>query len=279
MVQELPPEPIAIIGMACRYPGDVDSPSAFWDLMISSRSGRSPAVPASRFNVSAHTHSNNLRPGSFSPAGGYFLSDDLTAFDPTLFGISPIEAFWLDPQQRKFLEVVYECFESAGKTLESVSGSQTGCFVGCFTNDYQQIIMREQDFRHNYAATGSDIGLISSRVSHVFNLNGPTCTINTACSSSVYALHNACNALHARDCDAAIVGGINLILTVDQHMNTAKLGVLSPTSTCRTFDRDADGYGRAEGVGALFVKRLEDALRDGDSIRAVIRSTAINSNG
>ena len=102
-------------------------------------------------------------------------------------------------------------------------------------------------------------------------------TINTACSSSIYALHNACHALHARDCDAAIVGGVNLILTVDQHMNTAKLGILSPTSTCHTFDASADGYGRAEGAGALYIKRLSDAIRDGDPVRAVIRSTAVNT--
>ena len=111
----------------------------------------------------------------------------------------------------------------------------------------------------------------------MFNLNGPSITVNTACSSSVYAIHNACNALRNKECSAAIVGGTNLVLTVDQHMNTAKLGVLSPTSTCRTFDEAADGYGRADGVGAVYLKRLSDAVRDGDPIRGVIRSSAVNS--
>jgi acyl transferase domain-containing protein len=120
---------------------------------------------------------------------------------------------------------------------------------------------------------------MSNRIGNTFNLNGPSFTINTACSSSVYAIHNACHALRSRDCEAAIAGGVNLILTVDQHMNTAKLGVLSATSTCHTFDASADGYGRAEGAGALYLKRLSDAIRDGDVIRSVIRSTAVNTNG
>lgn len=137
--------------------------------------------------------------------------------------------------------------------------------------------IRDPDFRHNYAATGVDPGIISNRAGNVFNLKGPSFTINTACSSSIYAIHNACHALRARDCDAAITSGVNLIITVDQHMNTAKLGILSPTSTCHTFDASADGYGRAEGAGALYLKRLQDAIRDGDPVRGVIRSSAVNT--
>lgn len=141
----------------------------------------------------------------------------------------------------------------------------------------EQMSIRDPDFRHNYAATGVDPGIISNRVGNIFNLKGPSFTINTACSSSIYAIHNACNALRARDCDAALVGGVNLIITVDQHMNTAKLGILSPTSTCHTFDASADGYGRAEGAGALYLKRLQDAIRDGDPVRGVIRGSAVNT--
>ena len=185
----------------------------------------------------------------------------------------------MDPSQRKMLEVVYEAFESAGVTLTQVSGTRTACFIACFTADFQQMAFKEPSFRHNLAATGVDPGIISNRISHVFNLNGPSIVVNTACSSSVYALHNACNALRNGECSAAIVGGVNLVLTVDQHMNTAKLGVLSPTSTCHTFDAAADGYGRADGVGAVYLKRLGDAIRDGDPVRGVIRSSATNSNG
>ncbi|KAM0075857.1 Reducing polyketide synthase dep5 [Fusarium odoratissimum] len=272
-------EPIAVVGMGCRLPGDVSSPSDFWKLMMEKRSGQTPKVPASRFNIDAHFHPNNDRPGSFGVLGGYFLNETLQEFDPGFFGITPVEATWMDPQQRKLLEVVYEAFESAGLTLDQLSGSDTACFMATFTADFQQMSFKEPSFRHSLAATGVDPGLLSNRVSHVFNLRGPSIVVNTACSSSVYALHNACNALRTHECSAAVVGGSNLILTVDQHMNTAKLGVLSPTSTCHTFNSYANGYGRAEGVGAIYLKRLSDAVRDGNPIRGVIRSSATNNNG
>lgn len=248
--------------------------------MMSKKNGQTTKVPESRFNIDAHFHANNDRPGSFNVLGGYFLADEtLQEFDPSFFGITPIEAMWMDPQQRKLLEVVYESFESAGVTLDEVAGSKTAVFTACFTADFQQMAFKEPSFRHSLAATGIDPGLLSNRISHVFNLTGPSIAVNTACSSSVYAVHNACNALRNKECSAAVVGGVNLVLTVDQHMNTAKLGVLSPNSKCSTFDAAADGYGRAEGVGAVYLKRLSDAIKDGDPIRAVIRSSATNNNG
>ncbi|KAI0403612.1 polyketide synthase [Xylaria palmicola] len=267
-------EPIAVVGMGCRLPGDVKSPSDFWKMMMTKKSGQTPSVPPSRFNIQAHFHENNDRPGSFGVLGGYFINETLQEFDPSFFGITPVEAMWMDPQQRKLLEVVYEAFESAGLTLQQLSGSDTACFMATFTADFQQMSFKEPSFRHSLAATGVDPGLLSNRVSHVFNLRGPSIVVNTACSSSVYAIHNACNALRNKECSAAVVGGSNLM-----HMNTAKLGVLSPTSTCHTFNSYANGYGRAEGVGAVVLKRLGDAIRDGDPIRGVIRSSATNSNG
>ncbi|KAH6616033.1 KR domain-containing protein [Chaetomium sp. MPI-SDFR-AT-0129] len=272
-------EPIAVVGMGCRLPGDVKSASDFWDLMMSKGTGNTPKVPSSRFNIDAHIHANNDRPGSFGVLGGYFLQDDLADFDPGLFGITPIEAMWMDPQQRKLLEVVYEALESGGIPVEKLAGTRTAVFAASFTADWQQMSFKDASFRHSLAATGVDPGIISNRISHVFNLRGPSIVCNTACSSSVYALHNACNALRNGEAEGAIVGGVNLIITVDQHMNTAKLGVLSPTSTCHTFDASADGYGRADAVGAVYLKRLSDAVRDGDPIRGVIRSSATNSNG
>ncbi|KAK8037938.1 type I iterative polyketide synthase [Apiospora phragmitis] len=175
--------------------------------------------------------------------------------------------------------VVYEAFESAGVTLVEVAGSKTAVFAASFTSDFQQMCFKEPSFRHSFAATGVDPGILSNRISHVFNLRGPSIVVNTACSSSIYAVHNACNALRNKECAAAVVGGVNLVLTVGQHINTAKLGMLSPNSACSTFDAAADGYGRAEGVGAVYLKRLSDAIRDGDPIRAVIRSSATNNNG
>ncbi|GKT65222.1 polyketide synthase [Colletotrichum tofieldiae] len=272
-------EPIAVVGMGCRLPGSVSSPADFWNLMMSKGTGQNPKVPESRFNIDSHYHKDNDRPGSFHVLGGYFVDGTLQEFDPSFFGITPIEAMWMDPQQRKLLEVVYESFESAGVTLEEIAGSKTAVFAASFTADFQQMSFKEPSFRHAFAATGVDPGIISNRISHAFNLKGPSIVVNTACSSSVYAIHNACNALRNKECQAAVVCGVNLILTVDQHMNTAKLGVLSPTSTCHTFDESADGYGRAEGAGAVYLKRLSDAIRDGDPIRAVIRSSATNNNG
>ncbi|KAF5679757.1 hypothetical protein FDENT_8623 [Fusarium denticulatum] len=272
-------EPIAIVGMSCHLPGGIRSSSSLWEALKSKSSVRTSRVPASRFNIDGYLHENLDRPGSFNVAGGYFLDGTPEDFDPAFFNMTPIEAMWLDPQQRKMLEVTYECLESAGLTLDKVAGSNTAVYVGSFTSDFQQMSLKEEDFRHNYAATGVDTGIISARLANFFNLHGPSFTVNTACSSSMYAIHNACLALRARDCTAAIAGGVNLILTVDQHMNTAKLGVLSPTSTCHTFDASADGYGRAEGAGALYLKRLADAIRDGDPVRGVIRTSAVNSNG
>ncbi|KAI1780980.1 putative polyketide synthase [Hypoxylon cercidicola] len=236
-------------------------------------------VPPSRFNIDAYLHPSNERAGSFNVPGGYFLEDDLEAFDPSFFGISRIEAMWTDPQQKKLLEVVFEAFESSGTRLEDLAGARMGCFVGCVANDYQLMTSEESDFRHTYATTGIDSGILSNRISYVFDLKGPSLTVNTACSSSLYAVDLACKSLCSGECESAIVGGTNLILTVDQHMSTAKLGVLSPTNQSRTFDESANGYGRAEGIGALYLKPFRAAVRDGCPIRALIRSTASTSSG
>ncbi|KAI3331710.1 ketoacyl-synt-domain-containing protein [Xylariaceae sp. AK1471] len=272
-------EPIAIIGIGCRMPGGVRSPRDLWELMMSKGIASSAKVPKSRFDIDAYLHPNNERPGSFNVSGGYFLDHDPREFDPAMFKISPVEALWMDPQQRRLLEVVYEAFESSGTKLEDVSGKKMGCFVGSFTVDYQMMVGKETDFKHAYAATGIDTGILANRLSYVFNLNGPSITLNTACSSSLYALDLACKMICSGQCDSAIVGGVNLMLTVDQQMNTAKLGVLSATNQSRPFDQEADGYGRAEGVGALYLKPLSAAIRDGDPIRSVIRGTATSSNG
>ncbi|KAK9420624.1 hypothetical protein SUNI508_00715 [Seiridium unicorne] len=272
-------EPIAIVGMACRLPGAIDSASKFWETLRDKKSVRTPKVPSNRFNIDAHYHPDLSRPGSYSGMGGYFLDGNPVDFDPSFFNMTPVEAQWLDPQQRKMLEVCYEVFENAGVRLDEAAGSNTGVYAASFTSDYQQMSIFERDFRHNYAATGVDPGIISNRINNAFNLNGPSCLINTACSSALYAIHHACHALRTRDCDAAIAAGVNLIMMVDQQMNTAKLGVLSPTSECHTFDESADGYGRAEAAGALYLKRFSEAVRDGDLIRGVIRTSAVNTNG
>ncbi|KAF9728924.1 Type I Iterative PKS [Paraphaeosphaeria minitans] len=272
-------EPLAICGLACRLPGDSSSPRDFWDLLANGRSGKCE-VPKSRFNVDGFYHPNGSdRPGSMITKGGYFLNEDTRQFENSMFGINNLEATYMDPQQRKLLEVVFECLENAGVPLDVASGSNTGCYVGNFTFDYLVMQSRDADYLTRYNSTGMGTSILGNRISHVFNLKGPSLVIDTACSSSLYCLHVACVALENHECDAAIVAGANLIQSVEQHIGTMKAGVLSPTSECHTFDASADGYGRAEGIGALYIKRLSDALRDGDAIRSVIKGSAINANG
>ncbi|KAL9061607.1 MAG: hypothetical protein Q9162_000139, partial [Coniocarpon cinnabarinum] len=229
--------------------------------------------------IAAFYRPNGALPGTMNVDGGYFINEDLKHFDNDFFGINNLEATSMDPQQRKLLEVVYECFEDAGARLEDLSKSQIGCFVANFTSDFQLIQSKNADYAHRYTATGLGPTILSNRISHVFNLRGPSLTLDTACSSSLYCLHLACRAIQHLECSGAIVAGTNLILTPEQFITTAKAGVLSPTSTCHPFSKDADGYGRAEGLGALYLKRLSDAIRDGDNVRSVIRGTAVNSNG
>ncbi|KAI0199298.1 reducing type I polyketide synthase 10 [Astrocystis sublimbata] len=275
-------EPIAICGIGCRLPGQASNPRTLWELVSNARSA-CRRVPSSRFNVDGFYHPEGKdRAGSISMDGGYFLDEDIRKFENSFFGINNLGKFtatYMDPQQRKLLETVYECFENAGVTLDHASGSNTGCYVGNFTFDYMVMQMRDPDYLSRYSATGLGTTILSNRISHVFNLTGPSLVMDTACSSSLYCLHAACTALEQGECDAAIVAGANLIQSAEQHMATMKAGVLSPTSACHTFDASADGYGRGEGIGALYLKRLSDALRDGDPVRSVIRSSAINANG
>ncbi|KAI1339726.1 hypothetical protein F5Y15DRAFT_423599 [Xylariaceae sp. FL0016] len=272
------PEPIAIIGMGCRWPGDSETPSELWDYLEARRSSYSK-FPKDRINGDAFYHPDGNRPGSFRTEGGCFIKSDVRQFDPAFFGIHPKEVLTLDPAQRKFMEVVYETFESAGVPLSKLSGSKTGTFVGNFNYDHQLMHYRDPENALPYSVTGSGITILSNRINYVFNLKGPSMTLDTACSSSLYALHLACSAIQTGDCDSAIVGGTNLILTPECQIFSSVLGAVSPTSVCHTFDNRADGYARADGIGALFVKRLSLAIRDGDPIRAVIRGTAFNANG
>ena len=292
------PEPIAIIGMGmpanpfptifihvplkltekkgCRWPGDVSTPSQLWDLLIDKRSGYSD-FPPDRVNAEGFYHPSRDRPGTFYTKGGYFLSGDVNQFDHGLFGISPMETRTLDPAQRKLMEVTFEAFESAGEPWHKFSGSNTGVFVGNFNADHQIMTVRDADHSLPYATTGSDPAILSNRVNYVFNLLGPSETVNTACSSSMYALHHAVSALRAGDCERAIVAGTNIILDPATQIFTTKLGAISPTSTCHTFDSAADGYARADGFGALYIMKLSDAVEGLYPIRAVIRGTAINA--
>jgi len=182
----------------------------------------------------------------------------------------------MDPQQRQLLEVVYECLESAGVTLQAISGTNVGCYVANFTTDFVTMQAKDPDHYHRYGATGFGPTILANRISHIFNLHGPSVVLDTACSSSLYAIHAACAALNAGECDAAIVAGANLVQSPETYIAMAKAGVLSGTSTSHTFDSSVDGYGRGEAVAALFLRRLDVSLEEGGPIRSVIRGTAVN---
>lgn len=185
----------------------------------------------------------------------------------------------MDPSQRLMLEVVYEALENSGITLNGVSGTNTSCYVGQFVSDYREMLFRDPDFAPTYTVTGTGTSLISNRVSWFFDLKGPSLTLNTACSSSMVALHEACKSLHKGESEMSVVGGSNLILSPEMFTYLRHQGFLAPDGKCKTFDVSANGYGRGEGVAALILKPIEEAVRCGNPIRAVIRGTGVNQNG
>ncbi|KAI0105879.1 putative polyketide synthase [Daldinia grandis] len=274
-------DPVCVVGMACRLPGDVRSPTELWQFLMDKKSGQGP-VPPERYNIKGFYSSKGDKSGVTNVDGGYFIREDIRQFDNEFFGINNYEATYeeqMDPQQRKLLEVVYECFENSGASLNDMSDSNTGVYVGNFTQDNLLMQMRDPDDLRRYQATGSGLTMLANRISHTFNLHGPSLTLDTACSSSIYCLHLAVAALKAGECDGAIVAASNLIMTPGPHIAAMKAGMLSPTSTCHTFDISADGYARAEGVNVVYVKRLSSAIKNNDTVYGIIRGTAVNSNG
>ncbi|KAI0894281.1 putative polyketide synthase [Annulohypoxylon nitens] len=271
-------DPICIVGMACRLPGAIRSPSDLWDFLIHKRSAQGK-IPPNRFNIRGFYDQGHNRAGILNGDGGYFFPDDPREFDSSFFDINNLEAMYMDPQQRKLLEVVFECLENAGVPRESISGSNTGVYVANFTHDHYVSQLRDPDEIHRYHASGIGSNMLANRLSHVFGVHGPSMTLDTACSSSMYSLHIAMMALKTGECDGAIVAGTNIIMNPQMQISTAKAGILSSSSTCRTFDSLADGYGRADAVNSVYLKRMSSAIKDRHEIYAVIRGTAVNSNG
>ncbi|KAK4941986.1 Type I Iterative PKS [Elasticomyces elasticus] len=269
--------PIAICGMALRLPGGIMTPSQFWDFLLAKRDART-LVPESRYNVSAY-HTGLGKPGEVKSEYGYFLDDsvDIGALDTAIFNMAKTEMERLDPQQRQLLEVVRECFESAGEV--NYQGENIGCFVGTFGEDWAESFAKDQQIYGLYRISGCGDLFQSNRISFDFDLRGPSMTIRTGCSSSLIGLHEACGAITRGDCTSAIVAGANMILGPSMTQAMTEQGVLSPDGSCKSFDAEANGYARAEAINAVYVKSLEDALRDGNPIRAVIRGTSSNCDG
>ncbi|KAI1360185.1 putative hybrid PKS-NRPS enzyme [Xylaria arbuscula] len=271
--------PIAVVGTACRFPGDAASPSRLWQLLSSPKDILRDLDPK-RLNLSSFHHQKGEHHGGTDvPNKSYVLDDDVDRFDAAFFNISVAEAEAMDPQQRLLLETTYEALEAAGYTLKQMRGSSTSVFVGVMTSDYHDIQARDLDTISRWHATGTSPSILSNRISYFFDLKGPSMTINTACSSSLVALHQAVQSLRNGDCTMAIVGGVNLLLDPEVYISHSKLHMLSSTSRCRMWDRDANGYARGEGCASIVIKTLHQALKDGDDVECVIRETAVNSDG
>ncbi|KAJ5295280.1 hypothetical protein PENANT_c001G08927 [Penicillium antarcticum] len=271
-------EPIAIIGLANRFPQQASNTQDLWKLLLESRSTWSP-IPKERFNADAFYHPDPEHGGTFHVQGGHYLSEDPAYFDGSFFNITKTELLTLDPQQRLIMENVYHALENAGIPLSSAVGSNTSVFVSGFNHDYLGILNSDPETSLKYKPTGVTNAILSNRVSWFFDFKGPSMTIDTACSSSLVALHLAVQSLRSRETNMAIVSGVSILKNPVETIGMSHHGLLGPQGRSFSFDSRAEGYVRGEGVGTVVVKPLYAALRDGDSIRAVIRETGANQDG
>ncbi|KAI0107229.1 polyketide synthase [Nemania sp. FL0031] len=269
------PAPIAICGIGLRLPGGIRNGNDFWDLLVNGRDARTE-IPANRFAIEGFDNSLDGQ-GAILTRHGYFIDDDLSCLDTSFFSMSRAELERCDPQQRQLLEVVRECLEDAGEV--NYCGQPVGCYVGTFGEDWHEMSVKEPQQTGNYTVTGYGDLMLANRVSYEYDLRGPSLVIKTGCSASLVALHEACRALQLGDISAAVVGGTSLIMGPNTTSLFFNEGILSPDASCKTFDASANGFARAEGITAIYVKRLEDALRDRNPIRAIIRATGSNSDG
>ncbi|MFE9804546.1 SDR family NAD(P)-dependent oxidoreductase [Streptomyces goshikiensis] len=271
-------EPIAIIGMGCRFPGGADGPDAFWELLRKGVDATGP-VPSDRWDADRLYDEDPERPGRIYARRGGFLSEPVDGFDAAFFGISPREAQSLDPQQRLLLEVVWEALEHAATAPAVLKGSRTGVYVGIGIDDYKTLQTADPEAIDAYTGTGNLFCAAAGRISHFFGLTGPSMAVDTGCSSSLVAVHLAVRSLRQGESDMAVAAGVHLMLSPEITLFLSRARALSPEGRCRTFDAAADGYARGEGCGAVVLKRLSDARAAGDRVLAVIRGSAVNHDG
>ncbi len=267
---------VAIIGIGCRFPG-ADGPQAFWELLREGRCSIGP-VPEDRFDIDALYDPTPATPGKVMTRWGGFLPD-IRMFDAGCFGISPREAAFLDPQQRLLLKVAWEAMEDAGQPVDELAGSDTGVFVGLCFNDYERLLYRATPDAEFYMTTGTGHYAASGRISYCFDLEGPSLSLDTGCSSCLVAVHLACQSLRAGECSMAIAGGVNVILEPQVTVAFSQLRMLAPDGHCKFGDAEADGYVRSEGAGVVILKPLAQAIADRNFIYAVIAGSAINNDG
>nr|4MZ0_A Chain A, CurL [Moorena producens 3L]4MZ0_B Chain B, CurL [Moorena producens 3L] len=269
-------EPIAIIGMSCRFPGGVDSPESFWQLLNDGVDAISE-VPSNRWNINNYYDPDPDATGKISTRDGGFLSQ-IDGFDAPFFCISPREVQSLDPQQRLLLEVSWEAIERANIVPDQLFNSLTGVFIGIGSSDYLNQLATSE-VPQAYWGTGNAPSAATGRLSYILGLTGPNLAVETACSSSLVSLHLACQSLRQQECNLALAGGVNLLLSPETSIIFSQAKMLSPDGRCKTFDASANGYVRGEGCGVIVLKRLSDAVANGDNVLAVIRGTAINQDG
>jgi myxalamid-type polyketide synthase MxaE and MxaD len=267
---------IAIVGIGCRFPGAGD-PLSYWDLLCDGRD-MIREVPADRWDMRAYYHPDPSMPAKAVSRWGGFL-DAIDGFDAFFFGISPGEAERMDPQQRLALELAYEAFEDAGCSMARLAGSRTGVFVGISVNEYAFQQHGRLELINGHSGTGNALAIAANRISYFFDLHGPSMAVDTACSSSLMAVHLACRSLRSGECDLALAGGVNVILSPAHAIAFTKAGVLAPDGRCKVFDARADGYVRGEGGGFVVLKSLARARAEGDIIYAVIRGSAVQQDG
>ena len=272
-------EPIAIIGIGCRFPGHVNGPGTFWQMLCNGVDAITE-IPPDRWSIRSFYDPETGTPGKTYARWGGFL-EDIDMFDAGFFGISPREAALMDPQQRLLLEAAYEAFEDGGQALENIAGSNTAVYIGVSTADYQliQSAHDDQEAVELHSTTGSVMSIVANRISYCFDLKGPSVALDTACSSSLVAVHLACTSIWNHESDLALAGGVNVIIAPQAYIGYCKLSVLSHDGRCKAFDASGDGFVRSEGVGVILLKPLSMALRDGDNIYAAIRGTAVNQDG
>ncbi len=271
-------EPIAIIGLGCRFPGGIDSPEDFWDLLMSGKDTIA-TIPESRWNSETYYSPNYDEAGKIITTKGSFFSK-VQESDPEFFGISPREAKNMDPQQHLLLEVCWESLEHANIIPEALAGSRTGVFIGICNQDFSLLSMsRDKTDIDAYMTTGMAHSVASGRISYTLGLEGPCVAIDTACSSSLVSVHLACQSLRNLECDLAITGGVNLTLTPETSIDFSRNRMLSPDGKCKAFSSDANGFGRGEGCGLVVLKRLSDIDVNRDRVLALIRGSAVNQDG
>jgi acyl transferase domain-containing protein/NADPH:quinone reductase-like Zn-dependent oxidoreductase/NAD(P)-dependent dehydrogenase (short-subunit alcohol dehydrogenase family)/SAM-dependent methyltransferase/acyl carrier protein len=272
-------EPIAVIGVGCRIPGGANDPEEFWRLLREGRSGVRE-IASDRWDADAYYDPNPDTPGKIATRFAGLL-DQVDRFEPQFFGIAPREALTMDPQQRLLLEVSWEALEHAGQSPSRLGHTRTGVYVGICSNDYAQLLLEAGNpaLVDMYYASGIAHSIASGRLSYVLGLQGPSISVDTACSSSLVAVHLACQALRNGECRLALAGGVNVILSPEVFSALSRARMLAADGKCKTFDATADGFVRGEGCGVVVLKRLDDALADGDRILALIRGSAVNQDG